>query len=383
MTPHYIPMPSNTINLKNILLFIISILLFTSNNLSAQTSSPFSGLEHLFTKPKSYILYHAESPLKIDGELDEKAWTAAPWSEYFGDIEGDIRPAPAHKTRVKMLWDDKYIYIAAQIEEPHIWANKRPEQDKIFRDNVFKIFIDPDNSMNDDFEMQINPQNNMLFLIMNKPYRDSGIPVTGWVPIGLQSAVKINGTINNSSDTDSDWIAEIAIPLASLNFNPRDAKQNEGLRLNFLRTGFDFTVKDGIYSKALDSAGKAFPPHYASWSSQGLINMHYPERWGYTVFSGNSPENKTAEFILPYSEKQRAYLWLAYYRQKDWQKKNKTYAGSLQQLNIPENDIIIDGRKNQLKQEATDRQFLVTISDEDGKSSQTINQDGAIVSGNR
>ncbi len=372
-----LPHPSRMITLRN---FTLAILISASSvpDLRAQTQSPFSGLENLFTPPRSYVLYHAESPLKIDGILNEKAWTASSWSEYFIDIEGDKKPAPELKTRAKMLWDEKYLYIGAEMEEPHVWANKRPETEKVFRDNVFKIFIDPDNNMNDDFEIQINPLNNMLFLIMNKPYRDGGVPITGWVPIDLQSAVKIKGTINNSADKDEGWIAEIAIPLASLNFNPKDAKQNTAFRINFLRTGFDFTVQNGVYSKALASDGKPLAPHYANWSPQGLINMHYPERWGYTVFSGNSPDKKDAGFTLPYSEKQRAYLWLAYYRQKEWFKKNKSYAGSLKDLNIPEKEIVIDGKKNLLKQEATARQFLVTIADESGQNSLTINQDGLV-----
>jgi hypothetical protein len=129
---------------------------------AAQT--PFSGYESVFSTLKSYTLYHTAAPLKIDGELNEKSWTDALWTDYFIDIEGEHRPTPTHKTRVKMLWDDRYLYIAAHMEEPHLWANKQAPSDIIFRDNVFKIFIDPNNDMNDNFEIQINPNNLMLFL---------------------------------------------------------------------------------------------------------------------------------------------------------------------------------------------------------------------------
>lgn len=362
------------INLKS--LFIISISFFTPFNLLAQ--SPFAGIENLFTEPKSYTLYTVKTPIKIDGDLNEKVWIDSPWSDLFIDIEGDLKPAPANKTRVKMMWDEKYLYIAAQLEEPHVWANKRPEKDIIFRDNVFKIFIDPDNNMNDDFEIQINPQNNMLFLIMNKPYRDGGVPVSGWEPIGYQSAVKINGTINKSEDIDEGWTAEIALPLSAFSFNPKDAKQNTRFRINFLRTNFDFSVKDGVYSKALDSTGKAFPPHYACWTSQGIINMHYPERWGYTIFSEKPAREKGESFLLPYSEKQRKYLWLTYYRQKEYFKKNKRYASSLNELKVPESDIQIDGKNNTLSLEANSRQFIISIKEEGSTSTISLDQDGLI-----
>ncbi|SKB29559.1 carbohydrate-binding family 9-like protein [Daejeonella lutea] len=344
----------------------------------AQGQSLLTGYESLFTKPKSYTLYQAEAPLKIDGEITEKSWTETPWTDYFIDIEGDTKPVPVYKTRVKMLWDEKYLYIATQMEEPHLWANKQAPADNIFRDNVFKIFIDPNNDMNDDFEIQINPNNLMLFLIMNKPYRDGGSPLTGWTPIGLQSAVKLNGTLNNSADKDSEWTAEIAIPFAALTFNPKDARRNTGLRINFMRTGWDFTVQNNVYTKALDAAGKPMPPHYAVWSSQGLINMHLPERWGYATFAQTPPTIKTSsEFILPYSEKQREYLWLTYYKQKDWLKKNKAYTSVLKDLGLPEQEIIIDGIKNKLKLETTSRYFLAVITDESGKTV-SINQDGYV-----
>lgn len=358
------------------LLYCLCFLFASSFDSKAQFL--LSGYETLFTKPKSYTIYQADLPLKIDGYLSEKPWTAAPWTEYFIDIEGDTKPAPAYKTRVKMLWDEKNLYIAAQMDEPHLWANKQSPADYIFRDNVFKIFIDPNNDMNDDFEIQINPNNLMLFLIMNKPYRDGGSPLTGWSPIGLQSAVQLNGTLNNSADEDSGWIAEIAIPLAALTFNPNDARRNTGLRINFMRTGWDFTVQNNLYTKALDGAGKPMPPHYAVWTSQGLINMHMPERWGYTIFAQGQPSEKTnTEFVLPYPEKQREYLWLIYYKEKDWLKKNKVYTSALKDIGIPDSEIIIDGVKNRIKLETTSRYFLATITDESGKSI-SINHDGYV-----
>ena len=72
--------------------------------------------------PKSYICSHSSVPLTIDGKLDEPDWAHAPWTDDFTDIEGDRRPAPRFRTRAKMLWDDEYFIIGAEISEPHIWG---------------------------------------------------------------------------------------------------------------------------------------------------------------------------------------------------------------------------------------------------------------------
>src|SRR6185503_154430 len=68
--------------------------------------------------PKRYVCYRAPARLNIDGKLDEPVWAAAAWSEAFVDIEGDRRPHPPFRTRVKMSWDDEYFYVAAEMEEP-------------------------------------------------------------------------------------------------------------------------------------------------------------------------------------------------------------------------------------------------------------------------
>ena len=72
--------------------------------------------------PRRYVAYRSASPPAIDGRLDEPAWAAAAWTDAFVDIEGDRRPRPRFATRAKMLWDDEYFYVAAELEEPHVWA---------------------------------------------------------------------------------------------------------------------------------------------------------------------------------------------------------------------------------------------------------------------
>src|SRR5690606_22152218 len=71
--------------------------------------------------PRSLVVYRSLQPLTIDGRGDEESWEKAPWSEPFIDIEGEAEPP--YRTRMKMLWDDTYLYFHAQSEEPHLWGN--------------------------------------------------------------------------------------------------------------------------------------------------------------------------------------------------------------------------------------------------------------------
>ena len=72
--------------------------------------------------PKEYLCYRTAEPLRIDGNLDESSWRKAPVTDVFVDIEGDARPRPRFATRARMLWDDQYFYIGAELDEPHVWG---------------------------------------------------------------------------------------------------------------------------------------------------------------------------------------------------------------------------------------------------------------------
>ena len=52
-------------------------------------------------------------------------------------------PSPRFRTRVKMLWDDNYLYIAAELEEPNVAAKLTERDSVIFHDNDFEVFIKP------------------------------------------------------------------------------------------------------------------------------------------------------------------------------------------------------------------------------------------------
>src|SRR5262249_10094902 len=92
-----------------------------------------SGLNYV--PPRGYVCYRAASPVTVDGRLDEMAWRDAPWTEEFVDIEGDRKPRPRFRTRVKMLWDDQFFYVAAEMEEPHVWGTLTEHDAVIFHDN--------------------------------------------------------------------------------------------------------------------------------------------------------------------------------------------------------------------------------------------------------
>ena len=335
----------------------------------------FKGLENLFTIPKNYVVNYTASPPKIDGNLNDAVWQKATWTDDFVDIEGDLKPHPALQTNVKMLWDDSCLYIAAQIHDPHVWANLKQHDQIVFLDNDFEVFINPNNTTHQYFELEFNALNTVFDLFLNKPYRNNGDPLINWNAEGLRSAVNVQGTLNDPTDVDKSWTVEIAIPFRAISLGNFTQVPNDGTtwRINFSRVEWDTKVVDGKYVKIKDNAGHNLPEHNWVWSPQGVIDMHFPERWGYLKFSKSASGSQ--QFNLPYPEQQKKYLWLVYYRQQQWYKRHHTYCLLLPPLGV-NSSANIDNHLNAIRLEATKHQFIAFITDKKTNITYSINEEG-------
>ncbi len=244
--------------------------------------------------PRGYVAHRTKKPLAIDGRLDEAAWRAAAWTDDFADIRGEDHPTPPwFRTRAKMLWDDEYFYVGAELEEPHVWATLTKRDSIIFYDNDFEVFIDPDGDTHEYYEHEMNAFGTDWDLFLVKPYRDGGPAIHGWDITGLKTEVSVDGTINDPSDVDRGWSVEIAMPWAALEeaaHRPSPPEPGDVWRVNFSRVEWHTHVEDGRYVKDLDpETGKSLPEENWVWSPQGVINMHCPETWGLVRFSGTAP----------------------------------------------------------------------------------------------
>jgi hypothetical protein len=232
----------------------------------------------VYGQPRQYDC-HRGGPVKIDGRLDDAAWSKAAWTNAFVDIAND--KTPRFRTRVKMLWDDVYLYIGAELEEPDVWATLTAHDSVIFHDNDFEVFLNPTGDTLKYFEFEINALNTGWDLFLPKPYNKGGTADNGWEMPGYKSAVAIDGTLNDPRDRDKGWSVELALPWSA--FVERSGKgrprEGEEWRMNFSRVEWQVRVVNGKYEKI---AG--LPEDNWVWSPQGVVNMHVPEKWGVVRF---------------------------------------------------------------------------------------------------
>ena len=265
--------------------------------------------ERFLVEPRTYVAYRTEGALNIDGKLDESSWQKAKDTEEFEDISGKGFAAPKYKTTAKMLWDDDFLYVGAVLEEPNIVAKLFQRDTIIYHDNDFEVFIDPDNDGHNYFEIEVNANNVLFDLMLDKPYRTGGEFFLQWDCPGIKSGIHIEGTLNNPNDTDKFWSVEMAIPRQALTLSFNNLlKAGNIWRINFSRV--EWLKK---------------PEENWVWNATGRIDMHMPERWGYMYLSGNTVGTQEDKMVYPHDMNIYKTMWAVFYAQQDSFNETKKY----------------------------------------------------------
>lgn len=236
--------------------------------------------------PPAYVVVKTATAPTIDGKIEKKEWANAKWTADFSDILGNNDSKPALSTRCKMLWDDQYLYIAAELVEPDIWATLVNRDAIVYNDHDFEVFLDPNSDGEQYVEIEINALGTVMDLFMNKPYKKGGRFDLGWDTQGLKTAVKIYGTINNNTDRDKKWTVEMAIPFEALKRAGRISHPTDGStwRINFSRVQWPMEKEGTSYKIKREEEGRRLRESNWVWSPTGVIDMHVPQRWGFLHF---------------------------------------------------------------------------------------------------
>ncbi|MEM7475377.1 MAG: carbohydrate-binding family 9-like protein [Planctomycetota bacterium] len=248
----------------------------------------------------------------VDGRIDEKSWEQIPWSVPFVDL---ISGKPTiHDTTVKVAWDNQHLYLAYLIEEPFVRAKFTERDSPIYQDNDVEFFIAGEDGY---YEFEINAHGTIYegLFVWQSNYASSGISkipeldktldstrsqrfngvgyknhprglrwaFLDWDFPGLQSAVHIDGTLNNDEDRDRGWTVELALPWQSLQVlnmsKPRSLPPNAGdiWRMDFSRFNQYKEAPQAEAEKSTDSGGWALSYH-------GVWDSHIPECFPIVTF---------------------------------------------------------------------------------------------------
>ncbi len=264
-----------------------------------------SELEH-------YTCRRAPGPIAVDGDLDKPAWRGAAKSGRFVDLVSGV---PGFlETRMASLWDDESLYVAFWVKEPDVRARLAERDALVWTENDVEIFIGGEDCY---YEFEINALGTVyeVFYVWQDALRKGSrfdtpefdlrerrVDVLGgfqdamrhgrhprgarwafmdWDFPGMRAAVQVQGTLNDPSDVDEGWTAEIAFPwrgMAALaGTRPVPPRPGDVWRMDFSRF------------ELLESCGAAVEPH-PGWAlnRHGVYDSHIPECFSFVRFSGET-----------------------------------------------------------------------------------------------
>lgn len=164
---------------------------------------------------KRIVARRTSKPIKIDGKLDEPAWKdAASTGPFVNTMNGS--PADQH-TAAKLLWDDKFLYVAFENADTDVWSNLTKRDDKLWTQEAVELMIDADRNGKTYVELQVAPNGNVFdsYLPEYRKYEDTIDPKKqpySWNS-KINAKVVVDGTLNKHDDKDKGWTVELALPL--------------------------------------------------------------------------------------------------------------------------------------------------------------------------
>lgn len=186
------------------------------------------GIASLFSSNKELLCLYTDEPLQIDGELKE-------W-DHAGSVSiQDEKQKTNSGAEIKALWDNENLYLAFQVKDDDLKAEQTIlDHPQLYIDDMAEFLLDTRNDKNscwdeDDIIYHIN------LLGQKKDDKGSADCTTNpdWNG-NAEYAIKILGTLNDSTDVDTGYSVEIKISWKELDLVP----------ISGLRIGANFAVGD-------------------------------------------------------------------------------------------------------------------------------------------
>jgi cellulose/xylan binding protein with CBM9 domain len=202
---------------------------------------------------------------------DEPAWASA----------APIAWGPAeYKTRFRAAWSDAGLYLRFDATDPSPWHTMTKRDEHIWDEEVVEIFIDPDRSGHDYYELEVNPVNVVCDLRMIAPWPDKKGDID-WNLDGLETRVQ---PLRGDGGTRG-WTVTAFLPWKGLRALPSAAhvavppRAGDAWRFNVFRIkrpgGPKAPEKDAVF---------------AAWSPPSVQSFHDAGAFRDLVFGG-SPDH--------------------------------------------------------------------------------------------
>lgn len=158
------------------------------------------------SKDTQYQPKRTNQEIRIDGAMDEEAWSTLDWATNFTQASPYSGEAPTHQTAFKILYDDNnlYVLVRAYDDHPELIEKRLTRRDHMDGDWIFFGIDSYDDNLTS-FNFGVTSTGSQIdFAISNDERRD-----WSWNAV-FYSKVSID---------NEGWLAEFKIPLSQIRFS--------------------------------------------------------------------------------------------------------------------------------------------------------------------
>lgn len=143
----------------------------------------------------------------VDGSLEEKAWSAAPWVGPFVQREPAFGVRGTRQTRTRVTYDDFALYVAVECETGGLPDARLGRRDQIPSGEAVRVLVDARGDGNGAMVFSTNPSGMQADSIVGS----DGVADPGWDAVwDVETSV-----------SSKKWLAEFRIPWSVLRFARR------------------------------------------------------------------------------------------------------------------------------------------------------------------
>jgi hypothetical protein len=151
---------------------------------------------------------HLPGSITLDGDTDDPGWTQSPGPARTGPFVlangAEARPY----SNARALWGDGHLYLALYAADEDIRTRTDQPDGPLWLDDAFRLTFTRGDV---EYAIDVSPKG----VITDAVRRSGGAFDYSW-SAGAHVSPELDGTINESSNMDEEWVIEMAIPFESL-----------------------------------------------------------------------------------------------------------------------------------------------------------------------
>jgi hypothetical protein len=239
----------------------------------------------------SYTVKRCIDPITVDGNLNETSWITTSPTSFFTLWDGNPAPS-ALQVFAKMLWDDENLYVAIIAKDPDLYGTYTGRDVRCWEQDNYEVFVTVPGTSG-----YVEVEGNLSGGFWDGYFTSVfGGPQGSYNMTNLQVAAQLDGMLNDSTDRDTGFTAEIRLPFREIYHGIPGGHPVNGtqLRLNLNRINWDTP-------STLGGRGAAGTDTYYAWSPVpgAAPAFHQPDHFGTVTFSSDPVPQPIATFAAP------------------------------------------------------------------------------------